>query len=58
MGLPTLTPQQAAARQQGLKQMAQLRRKGGKAQKHQARTATVHVSLEKLNAGCMKTVTR
>ena len=58
MGLPTLTPQQAAARQQGLTEMAQLRRKGGKAQKHHSSTATVQVSLEKMNAGCIKTVTR
>lgn len=59
MGLPIgLTPQQAAAMQQGLKEMAQMRRKGCKAQKHHCSTVTVQVSLEKMNAGCIKTVMR
>lgn len=58
MGLPTLTPQQAAAMQQGLQEMAQMRRKGCKAHKHHSSTVTVQISLEKMNRGCIKTVTR
>lgn len=55
MGLPALTPQQAAAMQQGLREMAQMRRK---AYQHHSSTVTVQVSLKKMNAGCIKTVTR
>ena len=58
MGLPTLTPQQAAMMQQGLAEMARMRRNCQKAQKHCSTTVTVQVSLEKLNSGCIKTVTR
>ena len=58
MGLPTLTPQQAAMMQQGLTELMQMRRKSCKAQKHSPSTVTVLISLEKLNSGCIKTVTR
>ncbi|KAL3137147.1 hypothetical protein ABBQ32_006715 [Trebouxia sp. C0010 RCD-2024] len=58
MLLPSLTPQQAAVMQQGLQELAQMRRKGCQARKHHCSTVTVPVSLEKMNAGCIKTVTR
>ena len=58
MGLPALTPQQAAMMRQGLSELTQMRRKGLKAQKHRSSIVPLLVSLDKLNSGCIRTVTR
>ncbi|DBA66431.1 TPA: hypothetical protein ACH3X2_002409 [Trebouxia sp. C0005] len=58
MGVPTLSPQQAAMMQKGLSELVQMRRKGLKAQKHRTSVVPLPVSLEKLNSGCIRTVSR
>ena len=58
MGVPTLSPSQAAMMQKGLSELVQMRRKGLKAQKHSTSVVPLPISLEKLNSGCIRTVSR
>ena len=57
MGLPVLTPQQTAMMREGLSELARARRQG-QHKKHRPCTVPLLVSLEKLNMGCIRTVTR
>lgn len=58
MGVPTLSPEQAAMMQKGLSELVQMRHKGLKAQKHRTSVVPLPISLEKLNSGCIRTVSR
>ena len=58
MGVPTLTPEQAAMMQKGLSELVQMRRKGLHVHKHRTSLVLLPVSLEKLNSGCIRTVSR
>ncbi|KAK9817877.1 hypothetical protein WJX72_003540 [[Myrmecia] bisecta] len=57
-GLPPLTPEQAALMKKGLLELAQLRRRGVKTKKHPPAEVELHLSLGKLNSGCIRTLTR
>ena len=58
MGVPTLTPEQAAMMQKGLSELVQMRRKGLHVHKQRTSVVPLPVSLEKLNSGCIRTVSR
>ncbi|KAL0024009.1 hypothetical protein WJX77_008217 [Trebouxia sp. C0004] len=58
MDVPTLCREQAAMMQKGLSELVQMRRKGLKAQKHYTSMVPLPISLEKLNSGCIRTVSR
>ncbi len=58
MGVPPLSPEQAAMMQRGLSELVRMRRKGLKAQKHRTTVVPLLVSLEKLNSGCIRSVSR
>ncbi len=56
MGVPTLTPQQAAMMQKGLSELVQMCHRGLEVQKYITSMVPLPISLEKLNSGCVRTV--
>jgi len=56
MAVPTLTSQQAATMQKGLSELVQICPRGLKVQEHHTRVVLLPILLEKLNSGCICTV--